>query len=527
MLLSLSINNTNAGTTGSVANIVNLADSLKNTLTSSQITTLQLPYAYSSAQTWSNLPTTFQARLGLKFANLTAAQLGIVKKLLQEVSGTTVNEGYDEANQLWLADDYLGANGGGTNSYGAGLYYICFIGTPTLTGLFEIQSGGHHLAIANTYNNGVMVGATPHFEATEPLTFTKSGITYSPITQEKNAFAAMFATLSTAELATAKLSQTFGDVLLGAANGGAAKDWQFPATKVGLRVGTLTSAQKQLVMEAIKTYVLDVDSVNSTAILAQYQNQLDSTYIAYSGSSTLATKNDYVRIDGAGVWIEFTVQGGIVLSGVHYHSIWRDHKRDFGGTGSTHGIYITPVGSDSIVTLPIAIESTAVFKFNNNAVSINWKTAYEINNNHFEIEYSTDGKTFSSIATIASKNSLQGSSYNYIDYKPQKGKNYYRLKSVDNDGKVQYSKIFLVSFDNKIAVTTYPNPATDKLSVTHNLEGRKLAYIIYDISGKAILSNSISNTSTVNIDVSRVLKGTYIIAIETENQTAQTKFVKQ
>ena len=334
------------GATGSVAKIVCLADSLKATLTTDQIATLELPYTYANSQVWSNLPVTMQARIGIKLGSLSTSQLAIAKLIVKEISGTTANEGYDEAEQLLLADAYLSVNGGGT-SYGDGQYYLCFNGTPTLTGLFSVKFGGHHLQVENTYNNGVMVGGTPHFEAIEPLTFTSGTNTYSSLNQEKTALAAMFATLSTAELASAKLSATFTDILMGAKNSGTSKDWTFPATKQGLKVGTLTSTQKNLVLDAIKTYVLDIDDANAAAIIKQYTQELDETYISFSGNATLNTKNDYARIDGPGVWIEFTVQGGIVLSGIHYHSIWRDHTRDYGGAGSTAGVQTTAVGSSN------------------------------------------------------------------------------------------------------------------------------------------------------------------------------------
>lgn len=521
--VSLSIK---AGTTGSVASLVHLADSLKAMLTSTQISNLQLSYSYANAQTWSNLPAAMSARKGIQLGSLTTAQLGAAKEIIKEMSNKNVaNEGYDEIVQLWLADDYLAANGGGT-TYGAGNYYLAFFGTPSLIGTFEIMMTGHHKTVANTYNNGVMVGPTPHFEAIEPLSFTTSGTTYAPMNQEKTAFAAMLAALSTTELASAKLSTTFGDVLLGAANGGPAKDWQFPTTKVGLRVGTLTSTQKNLVFEAIKTYVLDVDSVNAVAILAQYKNQLDSTYIAYSGTNALATKNDYVRIDGAGVWIEFSVQRGIIMSGVHYHSIWRDHKRDFGGTGGS-GIFISPVGSDTTSILPIGIESTSVYKLSNNTISINWKTAYEINNNHFEIEFSKDGKFFETIATISSSNNLQGSSYNYTHNNPQKGKNYYRIKSVDNDGRFQYSKIFLITVDSKATASIYPNPTTNKIIVSHNLEGTQTFCNIYNVGGRLVLTKTTSNRNTINVDVCNLPNGLYVLSLNSGGQSIQSKFIKQ
>ena len=41
--------------------------------------------------------------------------------------------------------------------------------------------------------------------------------------------------------------------------------------------------------------------------------------------------NSYARIDGPRVWIEVTIQGGIVYKNmVHYHTIWRDKAADYG-----------------------------------------------------------------------------------------------------------------------------------------------------------------------------------------------------
>ena len=54
ILLSFIFEKSTAGTTGSVENLVKLADSLKAMLTTSQVSTLQLAYTYSNSQTWSN-----------------------------------------------------------------------------------------------------------------------------------------------------------------------------------------------------------------------------------------------------------------------------------------------------------------------------------------------------------------------------------------------------------------------------------------------------------------------------------------
>jgi hypothetical protein len=133
--------------------------------------------------------------------------------------------------------------------------------------------------------------------------------------------------LSTTELTTARLTSTFSDLLLGPG-----KDGQFPTAKSGIKVGDLTLDKKNLVLNAIKTYVQDLDDLNAAAILSKYTLELEDTYIAYSGTTDVNTQNDYVRIDGPNVWIEYSAQGGIVIRNVsHPHSVWRDRSGDYGG----------------------------------------------------------------------------------------------------------------------------------------------------------------------------------------------------
>ncbi len=311
-----------------VAKLVCLSDAFKATLSSSQITTLQLSYTFSNITTWSNLPAGAAKRLGIKLGDLTATQLAAAKAIVKEMSGTTANEGWDEVQQIWAADDYLSVNSG-NSLYGSGNYYLAFFGTPATTGMFEIMMTGHHKTVANTYTNGALVAATPHFEGVEPVTFTTDSATYAPISQEKDAFVAVLASLSATELATAKSSSTFSGVVLGPGT-----DWQFPTAQSGLQCNSLTAAQKTLVLNAIKTFVYDVDDADAATIFATYTSEIDNTYILYSGTTELNTNTDYFRIDGPHVWIEFNVntQNALTTSGVHYHAVWRDRVTDYAGT---------------------------------------------------------------------------------------------------------------------------------------------------------------------------------------------------
>ncbi len=353
-----------------VEKLVCLADEFKATLSASQITTLQVARTLATAKKWSNLPVGMGGRPGLRFADLSATQLAAAKALIKEATGTPTSEGYDELVGLWAADQYLAVNGGGSG-YGDGLYYIAFLGAPSLTGDWELMTGGHHVAVANNYSAGKLSGATPSFRGIEPFaSFTQGGATYQPLVQERDSLAAMLAAFSTAELVTAKLSGNFGDLVLGPN-----KDWQFPATKSGIKASTLSAAKKSLVLAAIKTYVADMNDADAATIMALYTAGLDETYVSYAGNTNLLNQGDYVRIDGPRVWIEYSTQNGIILSPKHPHSVWRDHQSDYGGLGNpavgtaaanqfSGKFQLFPNPAQSVSNVEIELEKSALVSIN-------------------------------------------------------------------------------------------------------------------------------------------------------------------
>lgn len=74
----------------------------------------------------------------------------------------------------------------------------------------------------NIAYNGAKVSVTPFFVGVEPQSFTtdsatQTGLsgTYAPLETKRNAMYSLLNSLSAVQLATAKLSQSFDDVLLG------------------------------------------------------------------------------------------------------------------------------------------------------------------------------------------------------------------------------------------------------------------------------------------------------------------------
>jgi hypothetical protein len=96
-----------------------------------------------------------------------------------------------------------------------------------------------------------------------------------------------------------------------------------------------------------------------------------------------------------------------------------------------------------------------------NSVYINWVTASEQNNSHFEVERSTDMKVFKTVAMVLdgfSATGTTGKSYKFKEASGdvKKGKTvYYRLKQIDNDNQVHYSAVMAVQLNT--TVTIYPN----------------------------------------------------------------------
>jgi len=268
-------------------------------------------------------------RVGLQTDSLTDEQWTALEALLAAATGSAADEGFDEIMQHLAADDYLTDNGGG-EEYGRTNFFIAFLGTPTTTGTWELQFGGHHLALANTYTDGALAAATPSFRGIEPMTTVEEdGTTVEPEQQEQAAFAALLASLDTTQTTTATLTQSFNDILLGPG-----EDWAFPTTAEGIKGSDLSTQQQELLLAAINTYVDDISDADAATILAGYRSELDETYLSFTGSTTMTEEGDYLRIDGPSVWIEFSMQHGIVLDGAHPHAVWRDKTTDYAGLTS-------------------------------------------------------------------------------------------------------------------------------------------------------------------------------------------------
>ena len=185
-----------------------------------------------------------------------------------------------------------------------------------------------------------------------------------------------------------------------------------------------------------------------------------------------------------------------------------------------------PVASND---LPITLLSFKALK-QENKVLLQWETATEMNSKTFEVQRSANGTSFNEVIghLPAAGNSSMLKRYNLVDNRPMKGMNYYRVKETDLDGKFIFTKIAVVDFDlaENIAVI-YPNPTTENvlLNIT-NFTSNTLSYKLFDLNGKLISDNKITDSQTT-IELKKFPSATYYFQIINGNiETKTFKIIK-
>ncbi|MFT4664432.1 MAG: putative outer membrane repeat protein [Polaribacter sp.] len=152
-------------------------------------------------------------------------------------------------------------------------------------------------------------------------------------------------------------------------------------------------------------------------------------------------------------------------------------------------------------------------------VSLQWVTLAEDNNDYFTIERSVNGVDFEAIHREEGAGSTGlARTYQTYDNNPFVGKDYYRLKQTDFDGRFEYSGIRVVEILGEGQLKVFPNPVTNTLNVAlSGFKVREVSFEIYHLSGKMMYSGSSEVNGGVVVialeNVEQLLPGSYIIRI--------------
>jgi hypothetical protein len=183
--------------------------------------------------------------------------------------------------------------------------------------------------------------------------------------------------------------------------------------------------------------------------------------------------------------------------------------------------YITNIGS----TLPVNWLSFTGRAIHGN-VELNWSTASELNNSHFEIQRSANAIDFSTIGSVvAGTNPSVVNNYQFLDVNPLIGVSYYRLKQVDIDGKYSFSSIIQINGTPLSEIKIYSDAEALHLLVPASVSGSSIAFI-YDVAGRLMQKQQVLPGRNV-ISTAGLSGGNYFVQLVNGGKNIYSnKFVK-
>jgi hypothetical protein len=201
-----------------------------------------------------------------------------------------------------------------------------------------------------------------------------------------------------------------------------------------------------------------------------------------------------------------------------------------------------PLTSDGAKVTIILPEGTILpvklISFSGNLVSnkalLTWQVADNETGSHFEVQKSLDGKSFEAHTVVFCSAKTGTEAYQYTDAAFTTNKAYYRLKTINKDGSISYSKVIYLTNVQDAAnqsLRLLQNPVQNTLSFAFTAVATEEAEIaIYNMAGVKLHTqkiNAAKGTNQITLDIdSKLGTGTYVLTVQSATANRVTKFVK-
>jgi len=215
-------------------------------------------------------------------------------------------------------------------------------------------------------------------------------------------------------------------------------------------------------------------------------------------------------------------QGGSITTVSQYAvSFNSDGNTD---SGNDFGIYFAP--------LPVDLVSFSG-AWSGSVVVLNWATGAELNNDFFEVQWSSDGVFFEAIGQVTGNGTTPvGATYSFDHYDAEVN-NFYRLRQVDYDGTEDYSSVINLNAEGSsgIDLQAFPNPFREQLTVAISALLTESGFIeIRSTTGQIVYQENvelIKGSQNINISgLSGLQAGTYLLSIKTKSLSKTIKIQK-
>ncbi len=166
---------------------------------------------------------------------------------------------------------------------------------------------------------------------------------------------------------------------------------------------------------------------------------------------------------------------------------------------------------------------------------LSWKVVCTSAEAKFELQRSTDGSNYTPIYSFTASKERCENPFDYTDATPADGKNYYRLKFIDVDGKVTYSNIILLIQKNGRfdLMSINPNVVRNEIAVLKidAFEKESITIVLSDFTGRIIQKQTASLQTGLNqipLQLNNLPAGVYNVTAYSNNARPKTlKLIKQ
>lgn len=157
-------------------------------------------------------------------------------------------------------------------------------------------------------------------------------------------------------------------------------------------------------------------------------------------------------------------------------------------------------------------------------VYLNWEATASSELKKYVVERSPDGVQWKYQTDIMAKSGNQIANYSWIDHRPIKGLNYYRLKQIEYDEKFTYSKIVNIQIGEKVATSfsIFPNPAKDLVRVK-SPNDQVTEIQLFNAQGRLVLHEKFVKEKV--IEVHHLATGIYYLKLKSETMERVEKLI--
>lgn len=160
--------------------------------------------------------------------------------------------------------------------------------------------------------------------------------------------------------------------------------------------------------------------------------------------------------------------------------------------------------------LPVELLSFEANKLSSERIEVNWSTSSEFNVSHFEVERSYDGLYFEKVGERSATNTKELKHYQLFDTRENGALVlYYRLRMIDLDQTVEYSKTISLFFNENGKCIVFPNPTSERLSVHSTSKVEKVE--IFDVLGRLTFTSK----ENKSINIASLSGGKYFVHVQT------------